>query len=75
MVSAHWQLHNLYYKQAPRAGTGQFPFMGYRDSNGDYLDGANTYRLHLPADVPVKQFWQVPIYDVETRSIIATDQK
>ena len=30
---------------------------GDRDSTGDYLDGAKTYRLHLPADVPAKNFW------------------
>jgi hypothetical protein len=29
----------------------------------------------VPAKVPVKQFWQIPFYEVATRSMIATDQK
>ena len=29
----------------------------------------------MPAKVPVKQFWQIPIYEVATRSMIHTDQK
>ena len=37
--------------------------------------GSHTYRLRVPADVPVKQFWQIPVYEVATRSMIDTDQK
>ncbi len=29
----------------------------------------------MPADVPVAQFWQIPVYEVATRSMINTDQK
>jgi hypothetical protein len=45
------------------------------DSKGEAFDGANTYRLHVPANVPVKDFWSVVLYDTETRSMIQTDQQ
>jgi hypothetical protein len=58
-----------------KPGTGQFSMTVYRDSGGNYLNGSNTYRLHIPADVPLAQFWQIPVYEVKTRSLINTDQK
>lgn len=56
-------------------GTGIHYGVTYRDAAGDFLDGSATYRLTIPADVPVTQFWQVPVYSNATRSLIDTDQK
>jgi hypothetical protein len=36
------------------------------DSAGNALDGARSYRLHIPAGVPAKQFWSVAVYDSST---------
>ena len=44
------------------------------DRNGDYLDGGKTYRLHIPADVPARNFWSVVAYDPQTRSELQTGQ-
>ncbi len=44
------------------------------DADGRYLDGGKSYRLHLPPDVPVKEFWAVTIYDPQTRSMLRTEQ-
>ena len=38
------------------------------DSEGNYLDGGNTYRLTLPPDTPAADFWSVTVYDPQTRS-------
>jgi hypothetical protein len=38
----------------------------YKDSNGDYLKGENTYRIDLPADPPANILWSVTVYDAET---------
>ena len=44
------------------------------DQEGRYLDGSKTYKLRLPANVPVKDFWSVVIYDPQTRSELQTGQ-
>lgn len=44
------------------------------DSKHQPLDGAKTYRLHLPPKVPVKDNWSVTIYDPQTRCMLQTDQ-
>ena len=44
------------------------------DSEGDPFDGGRTYRLTLPKDIPVKDFWSVIVYDTQTRSMLQTDQ-
>jgi hypothetical protein len=45
------------------------------DAAGQAFDGAKTYRLRVPAGVPVKDFWSVVLYDTQTRSMLQTDQQ
>lgn len=45
------------------------------DKNGNYLDGSKTYKLHIPANVPAKNFWSVVVYDPQTRSELQTGQR
>ncbi len=56
-------------------GVGQVYLGSYKDKDGNWLDGASTYRLHVPPNAPVKQFWSLTIYDVDTRSLINNQQK
>lgn len=44
------------------------------DSEGNPFNGGKTYVLHVPANVPAKDFWSVVIYDTQTRSMLQTDQ-
>jgi hypothetical protein len=44
------------------------------DSTGAYLDGAKSYKLNIPANVPAKDFWSVVAYDPQTRSQLQTSQ-
>lgn len=63
-------------KMFPRkAGMGSIYLLGTKDKNGDYLDGAKSYRLHVPGPVPANQFWSLTAYDVRNRSEINTDQR
>ncbi|MEF2977202.1 DUF1254 domain-containing protein [Subtercola sp. YIM 133946] len=43
---------------------------GFFDSDGNRPTGANTYTLHLPADVPVANYWSIVLYDAETRCLV-----
>jgi uncharacterized lipoprotein len=38
-------------------GTGQVYMTSKRDSNGSLLRADKTYKLHVPKDVPIKQFY------------------
>ena len=51
-------------------GIGSQYAIGAVDANGDYLDGAKTYSLTLPAGIPAKDFWSFVNYDPQTRSIL-----
>ncbi len=43
-----------------------------QDSEGNIFDGAKTYKLNIPANVPAKDFWSVVVYDPQTRSELQT---
>ena len=58
-----------------RAGFGSQYAIAEHDAAGYYLDGAKTYRLHLPPDIPAKNFWSLVVYDPQTRSMLQTDQQ
>jgi len=57
-----------------RAGAGSDYGIAYLDADKKPFDGSKTYKLHLPPDVPVNNFWAVTIYDTQTRSLLQTDQ-
>jgi hypothetical protein len=44
-----------------------------RDGTGAYLSGSTTYRLHVPANVPVANFWALTVYDVRTRGVLENE--
>jgi len=51
-------------------GAGTYYLDAAKDKNGAHLDGANTYRLRVPANPPVKRFWAVTAYDPQTRGLL-----
>lgn len=55
-------------------GVGQRYIASYKDSDGNWLDGGDTYKLHVPANPPVKQFWSATAYDDGTRQMVVTEQ-
>ena len=56
-------------------GVGQAYLGAYKDSEGNWLDGSNNYKLHIPPNPPAKQFWSITLYDVDTRCLINNEQQ
>jgi hypothetical protein len=49
--------------------------MGFLDADGNPFDGAKTYKVTLPKDIPARAFWSFTLYDNQTRSMLQTPQK
>ncbi len=66
-VNYYWGFSSL-----KRTGAGQHQLYIFAtvDKEGNPLDGAKTYRLHIPANVPVSQYWSVTAYDRSTHGLI-----
>jgi len=60
--------------EAKMVGSGSQYALAFVDADGQPMNGARTYRLHVPANVPVNNFWSVIAYDNQTRSFLQTDQ-
>ena len=62
--------YSMAYFSAKHLGAGQFYLMTIADNKGRPFDGAHTYRLNVPANVPVKLYWSATIYDRATHALI-----
>ena len=52
-------------------GAGSQYLAAYVDAHGDYLDGGQTYKLHLPPNIPINNFWSVTLYDPDDALVAA----
>jgi len=56
-------------------GVGSQYLFATKDGNGDWFDGAKTYKVTLPKGIPAEAFWSFTLYDNQTRSMLKTPQK
>ena len=49
-------------------GKGAFYMIAFEDADGDPLVGDDSYKVHLPKDIPAALFWSVTLYDAENAS-------
>ncbi len=56
-------------------GVGSQYLIAFRDASGEVFDGAKTYKVTLPKDIPAAAFWSFTLYDNQTRSMLQTPQK
>jgi len=57
-----------------KAGVGSDYGLAFVDSKKTPLDGSKTYKLHIPANPPARDFWALTMYDNQTRSMLQTSQ-
>jgi hypothetical protein len=55
-------------------GAGSKYPVALRDSKGEFLNGANTYKLHLPPNPPAKLFWAVTAYNITDGTMVEAPQ-
>jgi hypothetical protein len=63
-------LYSVAFIGIKHLGGGQFYLMTIRDKRGRPLDGSRSYRLSVPPNVPVSQYWSVVAYDRATHTLI-----
>ena len=49
-----------------KLGGDSFYLAAFFDSTAAPLQGKNTYKVHVSPNVPVKEFWSITVYDMET---------
>jgi hypothetical protein len=69
-TDARGLLYTYGYISIKRPGTAQFYLVSIHDGDGQSFDGARTYRLRVPANAPVQQYWSVTAYDRRTHALI-----
>jgi hypothetical protein len=69
-VDARSLTYAIGYIGIKRLGTAQIYLISGKDKEGNALHGDLTYRLHVPANVPTKQYWSATVYDRESHALI-----
>lgn len=63
-------VYSYAYVGIKRLGVGQMYLISIRDKDGEPFDGSQAYRLKVPANAPVEQYWSVTAYDRQTHALI-----
>jgi hypothetical protein len=69
-VEGRGVVYTMAFFSPKRSGAGSFYLMAIKDKEGKAFDGGSTYRLTVPADAPVKQYWSATVYDRATHGLI-----
>jgi hypothetical protein len=62
--------YTMAFFSTKHSGIGQYYLMTLKDKDGRDFAGANTYRLTVPANAPVRQYWSATAYDRATHALI-----
>jgi hypothetical protein len=69
-VDARGVTYTLGFTGIKRIGTAQFYLMANKDHDGNAFDGNSNYKLTVPANAPVRQYWSATVYNRETHTLI-----
>ena len=62
--------YTMAFFSTKHSGIGQYYLMTIKDGDGKALDGGGAYRLTVPPNAPVKQYWSATVYDRATHTLI-----
>jgi hypothetical protein len=63
-------MYHMAYFSPKVFGGGQFYLVNISDRSGKPLEGSKTYRLTVPANAPIEQYWSATAYDRQTHALI-----
>ena len=69
-VDARGLADSYAFSTVKNLGAGQAYLLTIADANGKPLDGSRAYRLLVPPNAPVTQYWSAVAYDRETHSLM-----
>ena len=69
-VDARGTVYTLAFFSAKHVGEAQYYLLTGRDQAGQPLGGGTSYRLHVPANAPVTQYWSMTVYNRDTHTFI-----
>jgi len=56
-------------------GSATFYISNAESSDGKWLEGSENYKIVVPANVPIDNFWAITVYDLESASYIRDQSK
>jgi hypothetical protein len=62
--------YTMAFFSTKHSGIGQYYLMTIKDGDGNALDGGDAYRLTVPPNAPVRQYWSATAYDRATHALI-----
>jgi hypothetical protein len=69
-VDARGTGYTLAFFSAKHLGEAQYYLLTGNAKDGKPLDGKSTYRLRVPANAPVTQYWSMTVYSRDTHAFI-----
>jgi hypothetical protein len=69
-VDARGVMFTYGYFTPKHLGKGSSYLLAIADKGGHLLDGSSRYRLMVPANAPVTQYWSATVYDRSTHALI-----
>jgi hypothetical protein len=69
-VDARGLTYSFAYIGIKRLGAGQFYLISIKDKDGNAFDGSKSYRMTVPANPPIEQYWSATVYDRATHALV-----
>ena len=69
-VDARGLTYSFAYIGIKRLGAGQFYLLAIKDKAGQNFEGSHLYRLRVPPNAPVTQYWSLTAYDRQTHALL-----